>query len=802
MRPSFFFKGAATALILSATLGAVPAMALAAEPDVSASPSVEQTPAASSDSTQQTAADDQVADDQAADAKTPVATPAEGSAAPAGEKDESTEPTSSAGESATSELYVAPASGQGSEADASTGPSAPQNPEEAQAASIDATAHVQDGGWLPEASQGDVVGTVGRGKRLEAVRLTVKVPEGATYKDSDIRYRAHVQNVGWQRWVNGGEVAGTTGKSLRIEALQVELRDGTDLARDYELWYRGHVQNVGWMAWTNKGPVGSTGRSLRLEAIEVMLVRRGEEHPSADGQAFLDGTYVSVAGHVQNLGWMKSTTANGQTVGTTGRGLRLEALRAHVCNAWMDGDVKIQVHVQDEGWHAWSASGDTAGTVGKGRRIEALSMELTDDLQKSYDVWYRVHVQTLGWMAWAKNGEVAGTTGLSARMEGVQVVLTPKVAPSPSAQGQTFSLAKLDVQQIEYSASQPDGGWLPAVQDGSLAGSTGQSKALQAFLVRRSGDTSELQGNVQYRAFVQNKRWLDWQEAGGQAGTVGEGLRLEAVQMRLSGELAKYFDVYYQSHVSGYGWLDWARDGQTSGSAGYSRAIEALRAKLVLKGTDAPGKTLRPAVVKTSVRRDGGAWRVYGEDGSVSNLGTIAMNTRYINQVSEGAIEGCEAASLLMALWSKGYLTNVSYRTFLSWMPYASDGNPNHGFVGSPWTNSPAIDCMMMPAVANWGSRYAHTKNLTGCSDEALIGELVQGHPVVVWTSVAFKPSHRVHYWWGDCKSANHVMTLLGFNPHTNQFYVADPYMDGKLWVSWDKFMQTWRVLRGAVSVW
>lgn len=71
-----------------------------------------------------------------------------------------------------------------------------------------------------------------------------------------------------------------------------------------------------------------------------------------------------------------------------------------------------------------------------------------------------------------------------------------------------------------------------------------------------------------------------------------------------------------------------------------------------------------------------------------------------------------------------------------------------------------------------------------------------------MWTSVAFKPSHRVHYWWGDCKSANHVMTLLGFNPHTNQFYVADPYMDGKLWVSWDKFMQTWRVLRGAVSVW
>lgn len=772
----------------------MPVAALAAELEVDASPSVEQSSETPSGATQQTTTLSQSAEAQASDAT---------SSSGPGEKNGPSELATSTGDLATEQdVESASDSGGNVEAGASAGSSTQQDSHEVQAPAIEAAAHVQDRGWLPETSQGDVVGTVGQGKRLEAVRLSVKAPDGATYGSSDIRYRAHVQSVGWQQWVKGGQVAGTTGRSLRIEALQVELCDGTDLARDFGLWYRAHVQNVGWMAWTNKGPVGSTGRSLRLEAVEVMLVRRGEEHPSPDGRAFLDGTYVSVAGHVQNLGWMKPTTTNGQTAGTTGKGLRLEALRARVGNAWVDGEVRVQAHVQDEGWHAWSDSGDTAGTVGKGRRIEALRMELTGDLQKNYDVWYRVHVQTLGWMGWAKNGEVSGTTGLSARMEGMQVVLTPKGASSPTTQGQTFSLAQLGTQQIEYSVSQFDDKWGNVVQDGSLAGSTGQGRPLQAFLARRSGDSSELPGDVRYRAFVQNKRWLDWQGAGGQAGTVGEGLRLEAVQMRLSGELAKYFDVYYQSHVSGYGWLDWARDGQTSGSAGCSRAIEALRVKLVLKGVDAPGRTARPAVVKTSVRRDGGAWRVYGEDGSVSNLGTIAMGTRYINQVSEGAIEGCEAASLLMALWSKGYLTNVSYHTFLSWMPYASDGNPNHGFVGSVWYNSPAIDCMMMPAVASWGSRYAHTKNLTGCSDEALIGELVQGHPVVVWTSVAFKPSHRVHYWWGDCKSANHVMTLLGFNPHTNQFYVADPYMDGKLWVSWDKFMQTWRVLRGAVSVW
>jgi len=38
-----------------------------------------------------------------------------------------------------------------------------------------------------------------------------------------IRYRAHVQNIGWQGWRTDGQTAGTVGQSLRIEAVEIVL---------------------------------------------------------------------------------------------------------------------------------------------------------------------------------------------------------------------------------------------------------------------------------------------------------------------------------------------------------------------------------------------------------------------------------------------------------------------------------------------------------------------------------------------------------------------------------------------------
>jgi len=38
-----------------------------------------------------------------------------------------------------------------------------------------------------------------------------------------VYYRAHCQNVGWTKWVKNGAMGGTSGRSLRVEAIEVKI---------------------------------------------------------------------------------------------------------------------------------------------------------------------------------------------------------------------------------------------------------------------------------------------------------------------------------------------------------------------------------------------------------------------------------------------------------------------------------------------------------------------------------------------------------------------------------------------------
>jgi len=87
-----------------------------------------------------------------------------------------------------------------------------------------------------------------------------------------------VQKFGWQAAVSNGVTAGTTGKSLRVEALKITLSGLTG----YEVEYRAYVQGKGWLTWQttangteiSKATVaGTTGKSLRVEAFEVKIVK-------------------------------------------------------------------------------------------------------------------------------------------------------------------------------------------------------------------------------------------------------------------------------------------------------------------------------------------------------------------------------------------------------------------------------------------------------------------------------------------------------------------------------------------------
>lgn len=100
---------------------------------------------------------------------------------------------------------------------------------------------------------------------MEALKVNLNnVPVGAS-----IKYESHVQNIGWQSWVSDGQESGTTGRSLRMEAIKITLEN----MPAYSVEYRCHVQNIGWQNWVRDGVIaGTEGRSLRVEAIEIRIV--------------------------------------------------------------------------------------------------------------------------------------------------------------------------------------------------------------------------------------------------------------------------------------------------------------------------------------------------------------------------------------------------------------------------------------------------------------------------------------------------------------------------------------------------
>lgn len=54
--------------------------------------------------------------------------------------------------------------------------------------------------------------------------------------------------------------------------------------------------------------------------------------------------------HMQNVGWQCNATANGQTSGATGKGLRIEATPARLGSGYdISGDLEYRTYLQNSG---------------------------------------------------------------------------------------------------------------------------------------------------------------------------------------------------------------------------------------------------------------------------------------------------------------------------------------------------------------------------------------------------------------------------------------------------------------------
>ncbi|MBQ6511033.1 hypothetical protein IJI94_03700, partial [Candidatus Saccharibacteria bacterium] len=174
--------------------------------------------------------------------------------------------------------------------------------------------------------------------------------------------------------------------------------------------------------------------------------------------------------YVQHYGWL-DWADGGDTSGTTGYSLRLEALAMKLQNEYLGG-IEYRTHLQSYGWGEYKSNGEISGAPDESLRMEAVQIRLTGDASKLYDIYYRTHVQGIGWMDWAKNDEISGTTGQSKRIEALQV----KIVRKHSSYGPKYLT---HVQGI---------GWMDWAKNGETAGTTGQSRRVEAIEIKLSDD--------------------------------------------------------------------------------------------------------------------------------------------------------------------------------------------------------------------------------------------------------------------------------------------------------------------------
>lgn len=183
---------------------------------------------------------------------------------------------------------------------------------------------------------------------------------------------------------------------------------------------------------------------------------------------------------------------------------------------------------------------------------------------KASDVYasvsYRTHCQSYGWLSVVSDGSLSGTSGEAKRLEAIEIDVDSNLEGS-----------------IEYSVHCQTYGWMDPVADGSMAGTSGESKRLEAITINLTGQLKEYY-DVVYRVHCQTYGWLDWVKNGESAGTSGQSKRLEAIEIKLIKKSdSKSSTINYSTHVQTYGWMDYVANGKTSGTSGESKRLEGIK---------------------------------------------------------------------------------------------------------------------------------------------------------------------------------------------------------------------------------
>lgn len=319
--------------------------------------------------------------------------------------------------------------------------------------------HRDSSGWGKWTKNGVVSGAAGKGKQIDNIEMNLS---GNQYKGG-ITYRSNVQKKGLESdWSSNGETSGTAG--YRIESIAIKLTG--EAADHYDVYYRVYAQELGWLGWAKNGEnSGTTGFNYRLEAIQILLVEKGNAAPGkVEGiESSVDITYINpqtpilpgrglfrmpdgakVSYAVKSSDGWSAIKSDGQVLEASGPITGI-AVGVNI----PDSDLNLYVDMPDFGKEKsdskepYDAPFDLR-IVDAGKRIENIRLALYDGYYynyfdeetgqnvegyysygSSYSVFYRVKTSKYGWMAWTKDGVRCGTDEIGNTISAIQIVVLP-----------------------------------------------------------------------------------------------------------------------------------------------------------------------------------------------------------------------------------------------------------------------------------------------------------------------------------------------------------------------------------------
>lgn len=222
-------------------------------------------------------------------------------------------------------------------------------------------------------------------------------------------------------------------------------------------------------------------------------------------------------------------------------------------------------------------------------------------------VKYQTNVQSSGWGELVNNGQIAGTTGQALRLEAIKIILDN---PQPN-------------MKVKYQAHVQNIGWQNPVYDGDISGSVGQDLRVEAVKISLEGAPAGY--HILYQAHVQGIGWQNWVQDGDVSGTTGQSLRVEALRIKI---IVGTIQPQYQTHIQDIGWQPIVNSEQIAGTTGQSLRVEGI--KIVFENP-LPGTSIK---YQTHIQNIG--WQNWVRDGVLSGTTGQSLRIEALKIVLEG----------------------------------------------------------------------------------------------------------------------------------------------------------------------